>query len=292
MSYFDRALLVVTLIGALSGVVGTFIVLRRRVLFAQALTHATFPGAVVAALFGINIHVGAIAACVSIIVMLTVIDRLPRRGVQAATGVVLAGGFAGGVMLQALNPTAPIQVDAYLFGSVLSTTTTDLWVSATALAVTLLFMLAAGKQLLFSIFDPAGYRGAGYDPSVMDAILLVLTTLTVVTAMPAVGAILAIALIAGPAAAARLVTKSVTGMVILAPIFGVTAGIIGLLISRYFEVSAGASVALMAALIFAVCLGVSSFRGRSYKFKPRSAGENLDTGLIRVQAIPDAGARP
>lgn len=283
MSYFDRALLAVTLIGALSGIVGTFIVLRRRVLFAQALTHATFPGAVVAALIGINIQVGAIAACVSIIVLLTLIDRLPRRGVQAATGVVLAGGFAGGVLLQALNPTAPIQVDAYLFGSVLSTTPTDLWVSGVALAVTVVFMLAAGKQLLFSIFDPAGYRGAGYDPSVMDAILLVLTTLTVVTAMPAVGAILAIALIAGPAAAARLVTTSVTGMVILAPIFGVASGIIGLFISRAFEVSAGASVALTAAVIFAACLGLSALRSSRAKFRPRAAGENLDTGLIRIQ---------
>lgn len=283
MSYFDRALLAVTLIGALSGIVGTFIVLRRRVLFAQALTHATFPGAVVAALIGINIQVGAIAACVSIIVLLTLIDRLPRRGVQAATGVVLAGGFAGGVLLQALNPTAPIQVDAYLFGSVLSTTPTDLWVSGVALAVTVVFMLAAGKQLLFSIFDPAGYRGAGYDPSVMDAILLVLTTLTVVTAMPAVGAILAIALIAGPAAAARLVTTSVTGMVILAPIFGVASGIIGLFISRAFEVSAGASVALTAAVIFAGCLGLSALRSSRAKFRPPAAGENLDTGLIRIQ---------
>jgi manganese/iron transport system permease protein len=283
VSYFDRALLIVTLIGALSGIVGTFIVLRRRVLFAQALTHATFPGAVVAALVGINIQVGAIAACVSIIILLTLIDRLPRRGVQAATGVVLAGGFAGGVLLQALNPTAPIQVDAYLFGSVLSTTTTDLWVSGIALAVTIIFLLGAGKQLLFSIFDPAGYRGAGYDSTLMDAILLVLTTLTVVTAMPAIGAILAIALIAGPAAAARLVTTSVTGMVIVAPVFGVASGIIGLVISRMFEVSAGASVALMAALIFVACLGLSALRSSRQKFRPRTAGESLDTGLIRIQ---------
>lgn len=284
MSYFDRALVVVTLIGALSGLVGTFIVLRRRVLFAQALTHATFPGAVVAALIGINIQVGAIAACVSIIVLLTLIDRLPRRGVQAATGVVLAGGFAGGVLLQALNPTAPIQVDSYLFGSVLATTTTDLWVSAAALAVTIVFLLAAGKQLLFAIFDPAGYRGAGYDPSVMDAILLVLTTLTVVTAMPAVGAILAIALIAGPAAAARLVTTSATGMIIVAPIFGVASGVIGLVVSRLFEVSAGASVALTAALIFVICLAISSLRSSRRKVRPRAAGEDLDTGLLVILA--------
>jgi manganese/iron transport system permease protein len=284
MTYFDRALLAVTLIGALSGIVGSFIVLRRRVLFAQALTHATFPGAVVAALIGINIQVGAIAACVSIIILLTLIDRLPRRGVQAATGVVLAGGFAAGVLLQALNPTAPIQIDAYLFGSVLATTPVDLWISGIALAVTVVFMVAAGKQLLFAIFDPAGYRGAGYDASVMDPILLVLTTLTVVTAMPAVGAILAIALIAGPAAAARLVTRSVTGMIVVAPAIGVFSGLVGLAISRAFEVSAGASITLVVALVFVGCLGLSSVRTSRRKVRPRTSGEELDTGLLVILA--------
>ena len=283
MSYFDRALIVVTLVGALSGLVGTFIVLRKRVLFAQALTHATFPGAVVATLVGFNIQVGAIAACASIIVVLTLIDRLPRRGVQAATGVVLAGGFAAGVLLQALNPQVPIQIDAYLFGSVLASTTTDMVVVAVALAVTVVIMFAVGKQLLFAIFDPAGYRGAGYDPAIMDALLLVLTTLTVVTAMPAVGAILAIALIAAPAAAARLVTTSVVGMVIVAPVFGVTSGIVGLVASRLLSISAGASVALVAALIFGVCYLVASLRDSRAKFRPKLSGANLDTGLIRIQ---------
>ena len=284
MSYFDRALIVVTLVGALSGLVGTFIVLRKRVLFAQALTHATFPGAVVATLVGINIQVGAIAACASIIVVLTLIDRLPRRGVQAATGVVLAGGFATGVMLQALNPQVPIQIDAYLFGSVLASSTTDLIVVGGALAITVVVMLAVGKQLLFAIFDPAGYRGAGYDPAVMDALLLVLTTLTVVTAMPAVGAILAIALIAAPAAAARLVTTSAVGMVIVAPVFGVASGVIGLFASRTLSISAGASVALVAALIFVICLAISAGRSSRRKVRPRADGEDLDTGLLVILA--------
>jgi len=100
--------------------------------------------------------------------------------------------------------------------------------------------------------------------------------------MPAVGAILAIALIAGPAAAARLVTRSATGMVVLAPIFGVASGLVGLGISRLFEVSAGASVALVAALIFVVCLAISSLRTRRARVTPATSFESLDTGIIRI----------
>ena len=285
MTYFERALLVATLIGALSGLVGVFVVLRRRVMFAQALTHATFPGAVVAALIGMNIQLGAIIACVLAIITLSLIDRLPRPGVQAATGVILAGGFAAGILIKALNPQAPIQVDGFLFGSILSSTYADALTVTIALVVTCVLLLAAGKQLLFAIFDPDGYRGAGYDPMVMDALLLVLTTLTVVTAMPAVGAILAIALIAGPAAAARQVSKSVVGMLWLGPIFGVASGIIGLFASRYFQISAGASVALTSAAIFGVCFGIAWMRERRAHARPKLPTESLDTGIIQVQRV-------
>jgi manganese/iron transport system permease protein len=285
VTYFERALIVASLIGALSGLVGVFVVLRKRVIFAQALTHATFPGAVVAALLGLNIQLGGIVACVLAIITLSLIERLPRHGVQAATGAILAGGFAAGVLIEALNPEAPIQVDGFLFGSILSSTPADALTVGGALVVTIVLLLAAGKQLMFSIFDPDGYRGAGYDPIMMDALLLVLTTLTVVTAMPAVGAILAIALIAGPAAAARQVTHSVVGMLWLAPVFGVASGIIGLLASRFFEVSAGASVALTSAAIFGICFALGWLRDRRARYRPKSSGTSLDTGLIQVQRV-------
>jgi ABC-type Mn2+/Zn2+ transport system permease subunit len=102
-----------------------------------------------------------------------------------------------------------------------------------------------------------------------------------VIAMPAVGAILAIALIAAPAAAARQVTRSIVGMLWLAPTFGVVSAVVGLYASRWAEISAGASIALVAALLFGICFVVRVIRERS---RPRQAEQapQVDTGLIRV----------
>jgi zinc/manganese transport system permease protein len=261
MSYFDRALVVITLVGALSGLVGTFVVLRRRVLFAQALTHATFPGAVLAAVAGVNIQIGAAVASLVLVGGLALIGKLPGQGSQAASGVMLTAGFAGGIVLQALNPNIPIHVDSFLFGSVLASSETDALFAGAALVITVVVILFAGKQLIFSVFDPHGYRAAGFSEAAMDAVLLLLTTLTVIAALPAVGAILAISLIAAPPAAARLLTAKATTMLFLAPTLGVAAGLIGLLISRTWAVSAGASVALVAAGIFVIALGISRVRG-------------------------------
>jgi len=261
MSYFDRALIVITLVGALSGLVGTFVVLRRRVLFAQALTHATFPGAVLAAVAGVNIQIGAAVASLVLVGGLALMGRMRGQGAQAASGVMLTAGFAFGIVVQALNPNIPIHVDSFLFGSVLASSWTDALFAGVALLITVIVLLFAGKQLIFAVFDPRGYRAAGFSETAMDALLLLLTTLTVIAALPAVGAILAIALIAAPPAAARLLTPKATTMLFLAPALGVAAGLIGLLISRTWAVSAGASVALTAAGIFVIALGISRVRG-------------------------------
>lgn len=260
MSYFDRAMIVLTLVGALSGLVGTFVVLRRRVLFAQALTHATFPGAVLAAVAGVNIQIGAAIASLVLVGVLALLGRVRGQGTQAASGVMLTAGFAFGVLLQALNPNIPIHVDSFLFGSVLASSWNDALFAGIALAVTVVVLLIAGKQLIFAVFDPRGYRAAGFNERGMDVVLLLLTTLTVVAALPAVGAILAISLIAAPPAAARLLTSKATTMLFVAPALGVAAGLLGLTISRLWAVSAGASVALVAAGIFLGALGINRVR--------------------------------
>jgi manganese/iron transport system permease protein len=252
MSYFDRALIVITVVGILSGLVGTLVVLRKRVLFAQALTHATFPGAVIGILLGFSMQLGAVVACALIVG--TLIGRITPGGAGAASGVLLAGGFAAGALAQAFGSAVPVDMTALLFGSVLSVSITDGVLAAIALGITLLALAFAGKHIVSAMFDPEGYRGLGYEPAAMEALLMVLTTITVVVTMPAVGAILAIALIAAPAAAARALTSRLGAMLVIAPTLAVIAGIVGLLLSREFSISAGASIALVATALLGVAL--------------------------------------
>ncbi|MDO9396998.1 MAG: metal ABC transporter permease [Herbiconiux sp.] len=261
MGYYERALVLAIVIGVLCGLVGTVVVLRRRAFFTQALTHATFPGAVLAAALGVNVMIGAFASSVLLIVVMTLLGRVTRQGSQVASGVVLTAGFALGVFLQAFFPELPIHVDTYLIGSILNATDGDLTASGAVLVVAVLVLLGTGKEMLFSTLDPAGYRVAGYREWVVEAVVLGLIVLTVVTAMPAVGAIRALALVAAPAAAARLVARTTTQIFVLAPVIGALSGVIGVLASRLLGVSAGAAIALTAALFFVLALGISRLAG-------------------------------
>jgi zinc/manganese transport system permease protein len=263
MSYFDRALVVVILIGALSGLVGVLVVLRRRVLFTQALTHATFPGAVIATVLGASMQLGAVIACLSLALVLAALGRLRGQGSQAASGVLLTAGFAAGVVLQALNPSIPVQIDSFLFGSVLSATWVDAGIAAAGLVLVVVALLLWGKQVLFFLFDKDGFRASGFSTFWIDALLLTLATIAVVASIPAAGAILAISLIAAPAAAARFITDRFFVLLWLAPVLGSTSGVLGLLASRAFGVSAGASIALIAAVFFLAAWGNARLRQRN-----------------------------
>ena len=263
MSYFDRALLAISLAGALSGLAGTFIILRRRVLLVQALTQATFPGAVVAVLIGLTVQVGALLASVAILAALLVIGRLRPAVLQASTGVLLTAGFALGILLQAINPEVPLRLEAYLFGSVLASTNTDVAVLIAVLAAVVVTLTVFGRRLNFYLFDSVGYQASGLRPWFAEFVLLALTVATVVATMPALGALLSISLVAAPAAAARELTRTVRGMLVVAPILAVGSGLLGLLLSRWLGLAAGAAVALVAVAVYVIAAVIGRLLRRS-----------------------------
>lgn len=262
MGYLTTALIEAVMVGALSGLVGVLVVLRRRAFFATALTHSTFPGAVLAVVIGVAPALGAAVFSLLLVAVMTALSGIRRLGGQVASGVVLTSGFALGTVLRALHPDQPIQIESFLVGSILTVDAADLWLTGGMLLLALAVYAAFGKELLFSTFDAAGSRAAGYRPWLAELVSLVVVAGTVVVAMPAVGSILAIALIVGPAAAAKLWARSVVGMLIAAPLLGIAVGAGGLLLSVRLDVGAGGAITLLAALVFMVAYAARALRNR------------------------------
>lgn len=260
MGYFERALVAAVVIGALAGFVGALVVLRRRTFFAQALTHATYPGAVHAAALGVSVPLGAAVASVVIVGVMTAIAGVRHQGAQVAAGIVLTGGFALGALLQAVIPGLPIQPESLLVGSILTVSESDILLATVVLVASVVLVAGFGTRIVFSTFDPAGYRAAGFRERPVEALVLGLTAATVVSSLPAVGAILAIALLAAPAAAARLVMPTFRGVLLAAPVIGAASGVIGVLVSRFAAVAAGPAIALAATSFLLLALGGSQLR--------------------------------
>ncbi|GAA1058019.1 zinc ABC transporter permease [Agromyces luteolus] len=260
MGYFERALLAAVVIGAGAGFVGALVVLRRRTFFAQALTHATYPGAVAAAALGLSVPLGAAVASVAIVAVMAAIARVRHQGAQVAAGIVLTGGFAAGALLQAVIPGIPVRPESLLVGSILTVSDADIALAAAVLVGAVVLVAAFGPRIAFSTFDPGGFRAAGFREWPVELLVLGLTAASVVSSLPAVGAILAIALIAAPAAAARAVVSTYRGVLFAAPVIGAASGVIGVLASRALAVAAGPAIALAATAFFLVALVGSQLR--------------------------------
>jgi ABC-type Mn2+/Zn2+ transport system permease subunit len=261
-AYGQRALLEVVLVGALAGAVGVHVVLRRLSFFTMAMTHATFPGVVLAAVLGLNLYLGSATFGVLVVLALVALRRRPEVDTSSAIGVVLAGGFAVGVLLISAQPGFSKDLTAYLVGSVLTVQPADLILTAGVGAAVLATLALLSKELLYAAFDPEGLAAAGYPATGLDLVLLLLVQLTIVISVPAVGTILSVALIVGPAATARLWCHRIGPMIAVAVSVGVASGVTGLAVSQHADVAAGGAVVLVAGLFFAVSLAVAPRWGR------------------------------
>ncbi|HET8958043.1 MAG TPA: metal ABC transporter permease [Microcella sp.] len=267
LGFFERALIEAVLAGGVAGLVGTFVVLRRRAFFTTALTHATFPGAVVAAVLGISVVLGAAVFSVLLVALMTLISRVREQGAQVAAGVVLTFGFALGALLQSANPSLPISVESYLVGSILTVGWSDITLTAVMFAVAALVIATRGRHLVFSTVDELGYRAAGYRPWVAEATVVALIAGTVVVIMPAIGAILAIALIVGPAVAARQLVSSTNAVLLLAPAIGAASAVIGVIASREWSIAPGGAITVVVAIVVGLAVAI----GRMLPSRPSEA---------------------
>lgn len=251
-SYAHRAMLEALLVGALAGAVGVHVVLRRLSFFTMAMTHATFPGVVIAALLGVNLYLGGAIAGVICAGLITALARRRGQHNSTATGVVLAGGFALGVALLSAQAGFGKDLSAYLVGSILTVQNSDIVTTALVGLVIVAVLVALRKELTFGAFDLAGFRASGYPAMALSLLILLIVEAVIVTSVPAVGTILSVALVVAPAASARLWTDRIGAMTALAVVFGAACGLGGLALSDHYGVAAGGAITLLAAAVFAI----------------------------------------
>lgn len=267
---FDSALtypvVEVCLVGLLAGVVGVHVVLRRRAFFTMAMSHATFPGVVLASILGLNLYLGGTVFGLIAVAGIAALDRRQGQDGTVSTGVVLSAGFALGVLLVSSQPGFTRELSGYLVGSVLTVQPSDVLTTAVICLVVLGVLAVTGRVLLFAAFDPTGATAAGYRVGLLNALFLVIVELTVVTSVPALGTILSLALIVAPAATARLWTSSTRAMTVLAASIGVGSSLAGILLSQFVLLPAGAAITLTVTAVLVVSLvatGVRRMAGRS-----------------------------
>ena len=247
---FVRALLAVTLVGAVCAVVGTFVVLRGLAFIGDAISHAAFPGVVAAFLLRGPYYLGAAVAAVATALAITFVTRRSRLRTDTAIGVLFAGTFAFGIFLYSTIEGYVGDLFGFLVGNVLAISPGDLIGLSILSAIVLAAVVVFWKELLYATFDPLGAAASGLPVSVMEYLFLVLVALTIVISLQAVGIILVVAMLVTPAASAQLLTARFGRLLTAALAIGVGASLVGLYVSFWFDVASGATIVLVQTGIF------------------------------------------
>jgi manganese/iron transport system permease protein/iron/zinc/copper transport system permease protein len=261
--FFVRGLIAATVVGALCGLIGVYVVLRRMSYIGHGLSHAIFGGAVVSYVMSFNFYIGAsLWGFLSALMINGMTRRWRFIAADAAIGITTTASFALGVALISHYRTFTRSFDAALFGNILGVTQTDL---LAIIGVTLLSFVAISlmyRRLLFTTFDPDVASFFGVNTAWVDTFFSLILAAAIVVSLQVLGATLIAATLVIPPMTARLVTDHFGRMMSISVVLGAVSGFAGIYLSYYVDIASGASIVLLSAGMFAVALLYSTVRQR------------------------------
>lgn len=264
------------LLGFGCGLVGSFLLLRKRSLMSDALSHATLPGIAVAFMVMValggsgkslpGLLLGATVTGVIGFLLMLAIRNFTLLKDDTAMGIVLSVFFGAGVALLGIVQSMPTGsaagLESFIYGKTASMVMADFKLLLAVLLAVLGACLLLLKELRLLCFDEAFAKSQGWPVRLLDVILLALVTAITVAGLQAVGLILIIAFLITPAATARLWTHDLHKMLWIAAIVGALSGWVGASLSALApRLPAGAVIVLTTSFLFLLSLLLGPHNG-------------------------------
>lgn len=296
----------VMMLGAAGGMAGTFLLLRKRSLLSDSISHACLPGIVMAFLMGHllggdgkNLGALLIGAALSGLAGVLAVSWMRRfTGVKedAALAIVLSVFFGLGVVLLTLVQQLPsgnaAGLQGFIFGKAASMTTADAWLTTWLAGVVLLAVVLLRKEWTLLCFDEAFAQAQGWPARILDLGLMMLVLAATVIGLQAVGLLLVVALLIVPPASARFWSDRLDANLALAAVIGALSGGLGVLASAMLpRMPAGAMIVMAALLFFLLSMAFGPARGlvhRWLEYRKMSLGMERQHVLRAVYEVLEA----
>ena len=277
--FTDYTLRTITLgtaiLGAVTGMLGSFAVLRKQSLLGDAISHAALPGIAIAFLLtgAKNSNVLLLGALVSGLIgtfWIRGIIKKTHLKSDTALGLILSLFFGFGMLLLTFIQKQPnanqAGLDKYLFGQAATLLESDVWMMAIVTGVCLFVLLLFWKEFKILLFDADYTKTLGFNTKAIDILITTFIVLAIVLGLQTVGVVLMSAMLLAPAAAARQWTNSLGIMVFLAAIFGAFSGVFGTAISAsQNNLSTGPVIVIVASVFVLFSFVFSPSRGLLFK---------------------------
>ncbi|WP_324128831.1 metal ABC transporter permease [Erwinia psidii] len=259
--FMINALLVAVLLAVPTALISCLLVLKGWALLGDAMSHAVFPGVVLAYLAGLPFAIGAFFAGLFCALATGFLKENTRIRQDALMGIVFSAMFAIGLILS-VAVKAEIHLDHILFGDMLGINGDDLIQTGLIALLIMLIFLMKWRDFLLHAFDPVQASACGLKTSLLHYGLLCMTALTIVAALKAVGIILSLSLLIAPGAIALLLTRTFAGMMLVATVLTVGVAFCGVYLSFFIDSAPAPTIVVLFSLVFVIVFVLTGVKAR------------------------------
>ncbi|MBC7088180.1 MAG: metal ABC transporter permease [Tissierellales bacterium] len=250
--FMQRAMLVGIFIAVISSVLGSFLVLKRYSLIGDGLAHVSFATVSLGLALGISpLFISLPIVILASILIMKLNEKASLNG-DASIGMVSSFSIALGVVIASKSQGFNIDVNSYLFGSILAINKLDSYLSVIMSIVMILLVYIFYQDLLAVTFDEEFSKVSGVNTSLTNYMLSILTSITIVLGMRVLGTLLISSLIIFPTISSMQIARSFKSLQIIGVFISVFSMAFGLIFSYILNIPSGPSIVIMNTLVFIV----------------------------------------
>ena len=261
MNFMKNALLAVIVMAPLFGLLSTMIVTGKMSFFSDALGHSGFTGIAIGVLCGAALPIRwAVGLAVAFALLFSFVRSRSSQSADTIIGVFSSTAVALGIFIATMGGGSFTKFNKYLIGDILSVTPGEIGALALVLLAVAALWVLCSNQLILTAIHPQLASSRGVKTARNETFFTVVIAVVVTLAMSWVGLMVINSLLVLPAASARNVAKNVRQYHLFSVLGALVASVAGLILAYYLGCSAGATIALLLALFFAVTFALRRTR--------------------------------
>lgn len=258
-----RALIVGVLVSLCAALLGVSLVLKRFSMIGDGLSHVGFGALAIAAVMNLAPMAVAIPVVIAAAFLLLRLSSSGKLKGDAVIALISTGALAIGVMAVSMSKGMNIDINSYLFGSIISVSRSDVLISAVLAAAVLLMFVFFYTKIFAITFDESFAKATGINVGLYNMLIALLTAVTIVIGMRLMGSMLISGLIIFPALCSMRVFKSFLSVTICSAVVSVTSFVAGMIISYAADTPCGASIVCVNIVIFAGFAAAGAIKTRN-----------------------------
>ena len=264
-TFFQNALVGILLISIVAAIIGSYIVTRRMVFIAGGLTHASFGGLGIGYFAGISPTLSALIFAIITALGIEFSSRTKRIREDSAIAIFWAIGMAVGIIFIFLTPGYTPGLSEFLFGNILTITTSDIILFAIYALVLLVYTIWQYRPILYTAFDTDFARIKGINTRRINTTMMLLIAIGVVLSIRLIGIMLLLSVLTLPQIIAELFTTRYKYIIWLSGIISLVGSVVGLFASAIIAVPTGACIVVMMVVMYAIAKGAHMLHQRHIK---------------------------